>query len=83
MSTYFSKVIKAKDKLREFNFRQLLSAPEGLYHIDVSDDRGNRIIFKMRKEQDGQWKLVDQVLPEWIHYAEPNLSDAIREQLQQ
>lgn len=83
MSTYFSKVIKAGERLREFNFRQLMSPADNLYHIDVSDDRGNRVIFKMHKEDDGQWKFVTQPLPEWVSSIEGPLSDAIKEQLQQ
>lgn len=79
MSTYFSKVIKAGERQREFNFRQLSSGAEGRYHIDVSDDRGNRIIFTMYKDANGGWKTAAQALPLWIHNAEEVLGEAIEE----
>ena len=47
----FTRLVKADGRLREFNFRKF-SGEEGelLFSIDVVDDRGNRIIFRMRKE---------------------------------
>ena len=38
---HFTRLIKAAGRLREFNFRKL---PDHLFHVDVSDERGNRII---------------------------------------
>lgn len=75
MKLHFTKLVKAGGRLREFNFRRLAGSSE-LYHVDVSDDRGNRIIFKTRKEN-GVWKIEDTALPKWVYEAEPHMKDAI------
>ena len=79
MKAHFTKLIKAGNKVREFNFRRLPSASNNLYHVDFSDDRGHRIIFKVQKEEGGQWKVLDQSVPQWIFDAEPALHTAIEE----
>jgi len=75
----FTKLVKCDDRQREYNFRKLPSTDGSLFHVDVSDDRGNRIIFKMQKEQGGQWTIIDPTLPQWIKNAEPQLHDVIEE----
>ena len=77
MSTYFSKVMKAGDKMREFNFRLASANDDTRYTIDVPDDKGNRIIFSMFKNADGEWKIAAQLMPLWIHEAEQMLASAI------
>jgi hypothetical protein len=79
MSTYFSKVIKAGDKLREFNFRQASLNDESRYTVDVPDDKGNRIMFTIYKNADAQWKVAAQLMPMWVHNAEQELATAIEE----
>jgi hypothetical protein len=79
MSTYFSKVIKAGERQREFNFRQTSANDESRYSVDVPDDKGNRVMFSMYKNADGHWKTAAQLLPMWIHDAENSLADAIEE----
>ena len=79
MSTYFSKVIKAGERLREFNFRQTTSADEAKYSVDVPDDKGNRLMFVMCKTAEGEWKTSAQLLPVWVHDVEIALGDAIEE----
>lgn len=79
---HFTRLIKAASRLREFNFRRLPSPAGDLYHVDVSDDRGNRLIFKMQKEGGSQWKIVDEVLPPWVYETEPRLNEALEDQLQ-
>jgi hypothetical protein len=81
MSTYFSKVIKAGERQREFNFRQLSGGADIKYHVDVPDDKGNRIIFQMHKDAGGKWKTSASALPLWIHNAEDILGDVIAEQM--
>jgi len=51
----FTKIVKAEGRLREFNFRKLGGINEGIFTVDVVDDRGNRIMLKMHKENN-QWK---------------------------
>jgi hypothetical protein len=79
MSTYFSKVIKAGDKLREFNFRQTYLNDNSRYSVDVPDDKGNRIIFSIYKNADAEWKIAAQLMPMWVHNAEQELAAAIEE----
>ena len=82
MNIYFSKVIKAGEKQREFNFRQYKRLDENSYAIDVPDDKGQRIAFFMNKDVDGVWKTVgDEQLPVWIQGVEAELSEAILEHL--
>jgi hypothetical protein len=77
MSTYFSKVMKAGERMREFNFRLASANDDSRYTVDVPDDKGNRVIFSMYKNADGEWKIAAQLMPLWIHEAENQLADAI------
>lgn len=76
MSTSFTRLVKAGDRLREFNFRKF-AAPANHIHVDVSDERGSRHIFKMQQIETDQWKIDDKNLPVWIYEAEGKLSEAI------
>ena len=78
----FTKTIKADNRLREFNFRKLGGIQEGVFTIDVVDDRGNRIMFKMQKDDKG-WKIANQALPDWIIKSEKTFHELIEEELQQ
>ena len=83
MNIYFSKIIKVNDKQREFNFRKPNGREQALCTVDVSDDRGQRIIFSMQKDDTNHtWKIVPQALPVWITQLEKKLSDLIEEELQ-
>lgn len=79
MSTYFSKVIKAGERQREFNFRQTTSADDARYSVDVPDDKGNRLMFSMYKNTEEGWKTSAQLLPPWVHDVELALGEAIEE----
>lgn len=79
----FTKLIKANDRVREFNFTRPSLAADSLFRVDVSDDRGNRIIFNLQKEENNQWKIAGQDLPQWIYETEAELQTAIEEQLHQ
>jgi hypothetical protein len=81
-NVHFTKLVKTADRLREFNFRMLPGNSNTLFHVDVPDDRGNRIIFKMHKEENNQWRIVDQQLPAWISENENKLNDMIAEEVQ-
>jgi hypothetical protein len=76
----FTRHLKVSGRVREFNFRKIPGIPEELFHVDVSDERSNRIIFKMKKNE-GQWKIVDQQLPQWIWEGENKLSELIEQEL--
>jgi hypothetical protein len=73
----FSRLVKASDRLREFNFRKVGGVSGGYFHVDVPDERGNRIIFKMHKN-DGQWKIVDEYVPNWIAALEDAFNEVIQ-----
>ena len=79
---HFTKLIKTGDRLREFNFRMLPGNSNNLFHVDVPDDRGNRIVFKMQRHESNQWRVVEQTLPGWIKDNESRLNDQIEEELQ-
>jgi len=79
MSVYFSKIIKAGDRNREFNFTRLPHRSSTQYSVDVPDERGNRISFTMHQEE-GVWKASLDILPPWVLNAEEELSKAIEEE---
>jgi hypothetical protein len=77
---HFTKLVKVNGRLKEFNFRKLGGPNEGLFTVDVSDDRGNRILFRMQKEQES-WKILPQNLPNWVMDKESTFHDLIEEEL--
>jgi hypothetical protein len=80
MKAQFTKLLKAGNRIREFNFRKLPGTPNyNLFHVDISDDRGNRIIFKIKKDGGDPWKIIDEDLPQWIYEAEGKLNDVMEE----
>jgi hypothetical protein len=80
-NVHFTRLVKAADRLREFNFRKLPSDSNPLFHIDVPDDRGNRIVFRMQKEDNNQWKIIDHDIPMWVSATEKELNDRIVEEM--
>jgi hypothetical protein len=80
---HFTKLLKADDRLREFNFRMLPGTSNSSMHVDVPDDRGNRIMFKMNKQEGNQWRIAEPYLPAWIADNEKKLNDLIEEELNQ
>jgi len=75
---HFTKLLKTAGRVREFNFRKLPG--ENLFHIDVSDDRGNRIVFKIQKEGN-HWHILQGDVPQWIQESEKKLGELIEEEL--
>lgn len=75
----FTKMVKANGKLKEFNFRKLKKNDQQLFTVDVSDDRGNRIIFTM-ETVDGKWTILEDNLPDWITENEDRLNELIKEE---
>ncbi len=72
----FSKLVKAEDRLREFNFTRHTGIRDGYFTVDVVDDRGNRIIFTMKLENN-KWVIKDDILPKWITNNSSELSKLI------
>lgn len=80
-NVHFTKLVKTSDRLREFNFRMLPGTSNSSIHVDVPDDRGNRIMFRMNRLEGNQWRLEPQQLPNWILENEKKLNDLIEEEL--
>jgi hypothetical protein len=76
---YFSKIIKTGDRQREFNFRKLTRHADTGFSVDVPDDKGNRIMFNMFLNAEGEWKTDSENLPIWVQQVEGILAEAIRE----
>jgi hypothetical protein len=79
VSSYFSKLLKAGDRLREFNFRQVSLNDTSRYNVNVPDDEGERIYFYMQENTDKEWKIEAAALPVWVFSSESLLSEAIEE----
>jgi hypothetical protein len=76
----FTKHIKAEGRLREFNFTRHSGIREGLFTVDVVDDRGNRLIFEM-KQSGNNWNITNTNLPQWIINCNAVLQEAIETEL--
>ena len=76
----FTRLVKVDGRLREFNFRKLGGPNEGIFTVDVSDDRGNRLLFRLKKEG-GEWKILPQQLPAWVLTKESDFHELIEEEL--
>ena len=77
----FTKLLKAEGRFREFNFRKSAYDGKMIFNVDVTDDRSNRIVFRMQKE-DKVWKIQSQDLPVWVINNETNLCELIENELQ-
>lgn len=75
----FTKLIKIDGRLKEFNFRKSNGKQEGLFTVDVIDEKGKRIIFSMEM-QDSSWKITNTELPAWVTDNENIFRDIIEEE---
>ena len=80
-NVHFTKLIKINDRLKEFNFRRVSNTSSPFFTVDVSDDRGNRIMFRMEKGDANHWRIVDDILPQWVSNNENKLNEVIEEEL--
>ena len=77
----FTKLIKANGRLKEFNFRKLNDHKEGMFTVDVVDERDSRVFFSVQKTDAG-WKIIKQsVLPGWVLENEQVFHEVIEEEL--
>ena len=79
----FTRLVKANYHLKEFNFRRINGSIEETFHVDVNDDRGNRLMFKMKKDDKGHWRIIQQPLPQWVFESEPRLHEHIEAELEE
>ncbi len=78
---HFTRLIKTGDRLREFNFIRFGRSMQEQFDVDVVDNRGNRVMFRMLKDDD-RWRLVKSAqLPDWVLATEPALHEVIEEEL--
>lgn len=78
---FFTKLIKLDGRLREFNFRKA-SPSQNSFHVDVTDERGRRIMFRVTSEDSvSDWNVPTDSLPHWLQYAEPQICSAIKEEV--
>lgn len=63
---HFTRLIKINGRLREFNYRKNNNAGSYVFDVDTADDRGNRLFFRLLKE-DNEWQLTSKMsMPEWV-----------------
>jgi hypothetical protein len=78
MNTAFTRLLKIRGLLREFNFRRQ-SPLNPSYHVNTTDERGIRFMFSMTQGEEGSWKLSVSDLPSWINESEELIATAIQE----
>jgi hypothetical protein len=78
---HFTRLIKAGGRLREFNFRKLGGQEPETFTVDTSDDRGNRILLRMQKDNNNHWTILPQILPKWIPEITDKLEESIEDEL--
>ena len=76
----FTRLLKVKERLKEFNFRKPNNKQDSLFTVDTAEEYGSRIIFHM-KNQNGTWKILPQELPAWITEKEQMFDELIQEEL--
>ncbi len=76
----FSLLVKAGDRLREFNFRKLSQPGEPRFSVNVCDERGNRVEFQLHKQEDN-WRIPVSGLPDWILQNENRIGEAVEEEM--
>ena len=73
----FTRLIKAPVQQREFNFRRIPNKAVDTFHVDVSDEKMNRIMFQVQKDTSGHWRIIDATLPIWISNVEAKLDEIL------
>lgn len=77
----FSVLVKAGDRLREFNFRKLKTLlNEDVFDVNVCNERGDRIFFEMKKA-DNEWEFTPAGLPGWIEQNKNKIIQAVEDEL--
>jgi hypothetical protein len=85
MKSHFNITIYAGGVNREFHFLLIsystdLFKPNQLwYHITVMND-DELLLFRMRKNEKDEWKIDNQVMPDWVFTAEGELSKHIEKE---
>lgn len=76
---HFTRLVKISGRLREFNFKKNNNAGDYVFDVDTADDRGNRLFFRLSKN-DNEWTLSSkQTIPEWIGQHQDQLVTELEE----
>lgn len=77
----FSVLVKAGDRLREFNVRKLKTLlNEDVFDVNVCNERGDRIFFEMKKV-DNDWEFTPTGIPSWIEQNKNKIIQAVEDEL--
>jgi hypothetical protein len=85
MKSHFDIILHAGGQDRQFHFLLIsyssdLFYPNQLwYHITVNND-DELLLFRMKRNEKDEWKIDNQVLPEWVFKAEAELSLTIMQE---
>ena len=60
-----------------FQFSAMYPGLEKIYTITPRIKELNGLVFRMKRDENGQWALQSQNLPGWIHKMTMELNDAI------
>jgi hypothetical protein len=78
----FSRLVKINGRLHEINYKKNNIAGSYVFDVDTADDRGNRIFFRLIKDQN-EWDLTaSQKLPDWISENKLQLATELEEGIQ-
>jgi hypothetical protein len=75
---HFTRLVKAGNSLKEFNFRKHSYATVPTFHVDVTDERANRIVFTLQKLE-GSWIMTPLTLPNWLKEVQASLQEIAEE----
>jgi hypothetical protein len=82
MNLTFTKIIKAGNRLREFNFTPMFNDSCLKYSVDVTNEKSDRIYFQMNRTENEQWEITYNVLPpDWVMDEKYKLEEAINEEI--
>lgn len=79
MNIAFSRILKVSQKNIEFNFRKL-PLESISYHVDLTDEKGKRLMFTLDKTADGIWRSKGTAIPLWLVAIEQMLGSVIEEE---
>lgn len=78
MESTFEKTINGRNY--KFLDVKLQGTTEAIYTIEfVNEETKRKQTFEMKMDEEGQWKIQAQILPEYVHEAEFELGDAIED----
>lgn len=62
-----------------FDFERVFYGNDDLFYHISFNNKGKTETFRMKRDDEGIWKIQAQVLPIWIHEMELDFNDVIKE----